>query len=209
VSAAGPAGARPATVDGNKVNNPGNTLAVSPLRVIPAVPVADALLRLRRSCATIAAGLEVQSMNRIERAVSCFNQGFSCSQAVLSTFGPELGLSRELALKVAGAFGGGMAGMGDTCGAVTGALMVIGLRYGRTRVEDEAAKKRSYSLAREFADRFKSRNGSTVCRDLLGCDISTPEGKEIAEQRELHTTHCPKFVQDATEIIEQILEEGA
>ena len=145
-------------------------------------------------------------MNRVERAVSCFKEGFSCSQAMLSTYGPQLGLNHELALKVSGAFGGGMARMGETCGAVTGAFMVIGLKYGKTKVEDEQAKERAYSLVREFVDRFKSRNGSIVCRELLGCDISTPEGSDLAKEKNLFATLCPKFVQDAAEIIEQILE---
>ncbi|GAI06412.1 unnamed protein product [marine sediment metagenome] len=145
-------------------------------------------------------------MDRVERAVSCFKEGFSCSQAMLSTYGPQLGLNHELALKVSGAFGGGMARMGETCGAVTGAFMVIGLKYGNARVEDKQAKERAYSLVREFVDRFKSRNGSIVCRELLGYDISTPEGMKLIKEKKLTTTLCPKFVQDAAEIIAQILE---
>ena len=145
-------------------------------------------------------------MNRVERAVSCFKEGFTCSQAMLSTYGPQFGLNHELALKVSGAFGGGMARMGETCGAVTGAFMVIGLEHGKTKNEDEQAKERAYSLIREFVDRFKSRNGSIVCRELLGYDISTPEGMKLIREKKLTTTLCPKFVQDAAEIIEQILE---
>ena len=145
-------------------------------------------------------------MDRVERAVSCFKEGFTCSQAMLSTYGPQLGLNHELALKVSGAFGGGMARMGETCGAVTGAFMVIGLKHGNARVEDKQAKERAYSLVKEFVDRFKSRNGSIVCRELLGCDISTPEGMKLVKEKKLTTTLCPKFVQDAAEIIEQILE---
>jgi C_GCAxxG_C_C family probable redox protein len=145
-------------------------------------------------------------MNRVEIAVSCFEQGFSCSQAVLSTYGPELGLDRETALKVAGAFGGGMGRMGETCGAVTGAFMVIGLEYGMTGAEDEQAKERAYSLVREFVDKFKSRNGSIVCRELLGCDIGVPEIREVIKEEGLFATRCPQFVRDAAEIIERILE---
>jgi len=145
-------------------------------------------------------------MNRVERAVSCFKEGFSCSQAILSTYGEQFGLNREMALKVSGAFGGGMGRMGETCGAVTGAFMVIGLKYGKTKVEDEQTKERAYNLVKEFVDKFRSRNGSIVCRELLGCDISTPDGMKIIREKKLITTLCPKFVQDAAEIIEQILE---
>ena len=90
-------------------------------------------------------------MNRVERAVSSFKEGFRCSQALLSTYGVQFGLNREVALRISEAFGGGMGRMGETCGAVTGAFMVIGLRYGKTRIEDERAKReetRYYSLSK-------------------------------------------------------------
>jgi len=96
--------------------------------------------------------------------------------------------------------------MGETCGGVTGALMVIGLRYGKTEVQDKQEKEMTYGLVKEFVNRFKSRNGSIVCRELLGCDISTPEGLSIAKEKSLIATLCPKFVQDAAEIMEQILD---
>jgi len=76
-------------------------------------------------------------MDEVEHAVSCFKDGFSCSQAVLSAYGEQFGMNREMALKVSGAFGGGMGHLGETCGAVTGAFMLVGLKYGKTRVEDE------------------------------------------------------------------------
>jgi C_GCAxxG_C_C family probable redox protein len=125
---------------------------------------------------------------------------------MFSSYGPELGLDRETALRVATAFGGGMGRMGETCGALAGAFMVIGLKYGRTRVEDEETKEKAYSLVREFADRFESRNGSIVCRELLGYDIVTPEERELAREQGLFATLCPRFVRDAAEIIERILE---
>lgn len=145
-------------------------------------------------------------MKRVERAVSCFEEGFSCSQAILSIYGAQFGLNREVALRVSGAFGGGMGRMGEICGAVTGAFMVIGLKHGRIRAEDVQTKEKVYSLVKEFVDKFKFRNGSITCRELLGCDISTPEGMKLAEEKNLIPTLCPKFVQDAAEIIEQILE---
>jgi C_GCAxxG_C_C family probable redox protein len=148
-------------------------------------------------------------MNRVEGAVLCFEQGFSCSQALLSTYGPELGLDREIALKVATAFGGGMGGMGETCGAVTGAFMVIGLKYGRTRDEDGDAAEKAYNVVREFVDKSKSRHGSIVCRELLDYDISSPQRMQAATEEGLFTIRCPRFVRDAAEIVELLLgEEG-
>lgn len=72
----------------------------------------------------------------VERTLSAFDEGFSCSQSVFSAFAPELGLDREMALRVATAFGGGMGHRGDTCGAVTGAFLAIGLKHGRVKAED-------------------------------------------------------------------------
>ena len=144
-------------------------------------------------------------MNNVEKAVSCFNEGFACSQSILSTYGEELGLNRELGLKVSGAFGGGMVNMGDTCGAVTGALMVIGLKYGRTIATDTVAKEMTYNFAEEFLEEFKQRNKTIVCKELLGCDISTPEGRAFDSENKICDKLCPKFVQDAAEILEEIL----
>jgi C_GCAxxG_C_C family probable redox protein len=145
-------------------------------------------------------------MGRIERAVSLFSEGFNCAQAVLAAFGPDLGLERELALKLAGAFGGGMGRMGEACGAVTGGLMALGLKFGPTRAGDEAAKERAYGLACRFFKEFKARNGSVLCRELLGCDLSTPEGRKRAKETGLHSSRCPGFVRAAAEILERLLE---
>jgi C_GCAxxG_C_C family probable redox protein len=144
-------------------------------------------------------------MSKVEEAVACFEEGFSCSQAVLSAYAPQFGLERESALKVSGAFGAGMGRMGETCGAVTGAFMVIGLKHGKTRAEDDEAKERAYRLVQEFADRFKARHGSIVCRELLGCDLSISEQRALAQEKKLTATLCPGFVRDAAEIVEQIL----
>ena len=144
-------------------------------------------------------------MSKIDDAVACFNEGFTCGQAVLSAFGEELGLDRELALKIACPFGGGMACMGQTCGAVTGAFMVIGLKHGRTMVEDRTSKEKTYQLTQKFREAFDARNGSIVCRDLLGVDISTPDGMAVAKDKELFKKRCPKFVKDAAEIIHDLL----
>lgn len=144
-------------------------------------------------------------MSRAEDAVASFQGGFNCAQAVLSAFAPGLGLGRELALKVAGAFGGGMGRMGETCGAVTGALMALGLRYGKYRPEDDAARDKTYDRAREFMQRFKARRGALLCRDLLGYDISTPEGSRAVREKGLIKTLCPGLVRDAAEMLEELL----
>ena len=94
----------------------------------------------------------------IDVASSRFSEGFSCSQSVLAAFAPEPGLDADAALRVSAAFGGGMGRAGGTCGAVTGALMVLGLRYGPT-VADKVAKEQTYTQAREFIARFEAASG--------------------------------------------------
>jgi C_GCAxxG_C_C family probable redox protein len=143
----------------------------------------------------------------VDLAAACFKEGFSCSQAVLSACSERFGLDREMALRVAGAFGGGMARTGGTCGAVTGAFMVIGLKHGKTKADDNNAREKTYELAKEFTARFVERNKSIVCKELLGHDLSTPEGREAVKEKKLATTICPKFVQDAVEIVVDIVKE--
>jgi C_GCAxxG_C_C family probable redox protein len=144
-------------------------------------------------------------MSRAEQAVSTFKDGFTCSQAILATYADCFGLDRPLALKLAAGFGGGMGRMAGTCGAVTGALMVLGLKDGPTGADDQKGREAIYQRVREFAQRFEARNGSTVCRDLIQCDISTPEGLALAQQQKLFKTVCPKFIQDAAEILKDML----
>ena len=135
-----------------------------------------------------------------------YKEGFVCSQALLSTYGEQFGLDREIALRVAAAFGGGMSRMGETCGAVTGAFMLIGLKHGNVKPKDKKARQKTYEVAREFVSRFESRYGSVRCKDLLGCDISTSEGYNLAKEKKLFENVCPQYVEDAAKIIEQILE---
>ncbi len=137
-------------------------------------------------------------------AVTLFDQGFTCGQAVLAAFASRHGLDRGAALRVSCAFGGGIARGGGTCGAVSGGLMAIGLAHGRTRVDDEAARERTYDAARAFLDRFRREHGSDVCRELLGVDISTPEGREAAAKAGLFRTRCPGFVRSAARIVSSL-----
>ena len=144
-------------------------------------------------------------MSHVERAVRRFAEGFNCSQAIFSAYAEQFGLDEETAMKIAAGFGGGMGRLGRTCGAVTGAFMVLGLRYGRNS-PDQATKERVYAQIQEFADRFNARNGSLTCKGLLGVDISTPEGHEVARKKQLFTTACPRFVRDAAEVLEEMMQ---
>jgi len=144
-------------------------------------------------------------MTGIERAVSRFSEGFSCSQSVLLGFAPCFDLDPDVAARISASFGGGMGHMGEVCGAVSGALMVIGLASGGVTAQDKESKARTYELVREFASRFRARRGSLLCRELLGCDLSQPGALELARARSLFAT-CPTLVRDAAEIVAELLQ---
>lgn len=143
-------------------------------------------------------------MSKVSDAVDLFRGGCACSQAIAATYGPPLGLERDQATRIAAPFAGGMR-MAETCGAVTGALMVLGMRYCTADCETPAGRQRINTVAGDFVAGFRERNGSVACKALLGCDISTPEGMAAAREQNLFRTTCPKFVQDAGEILEGML----
>ena len=83
--------------------------------------------------------------------------------------------------------------------------MVIGLHHAKLRKDDDDSRERSYALAQELMDAFRGRNGSLLCRGLLGVDVSTPEGMRTVREKDLFRTVCPKFVRDSAEILEGLL----
>lgn len=145
-------------------------------------------------------------MNHVETALNLFKSKFHCSQAVFAAFSEELGLSEEQALKIGSCFGSGMR-KGEVCGACTGALMVLGLKYGHSKVGDIESKLKVDEVTDKFLDNFKLENGSYLCNDLLKCDISTKEGIKHALKNNLFTDFCPKMVESAVIITENILNE--
>ncbi len=140
-------------------------------------------------------------MDPIEHSELDFSNGFTCSQSVLRAFLSEFGLELDPATRLATAFGGGVSRTGRLCGAVAGALMVIGLRYGNTLATDKGAKEATYTLARRFMEEFEQKHGSVDCPALLGCDIGTPEGMQHARAQDLFHQVCPDYVRDAVHIL--------
>ena len=141
-------------------------------------------------------------MSKTEKAVECFNNGFNCSQAIFSVYSEKLGVNNETAYKIASGFGAGMGRLCETCGAVTGAYMIIGLHYGHTSPGDNESKEKTYSLVQDFTKRFKERNKSIKCEDLLGTHMVNGDREKAKQQVKIV---CPKMVQDAAEILEQLL----
>lgn len=146
-------------------------------------------------------------MNKPEFAAECFNNGFSCSQSVLAAFCEEYGLERKLALKMACSFGAGMGYLGEACGAVTGAFMVLGLKYGQNTEEDKHSRPVNYLLVKDFATRFRKLNGSISCKELIEYDISDENQLITARQTDVFKTKCAGYVKNAVQLLEEIISE--
>jgi len=144
-------------------------------------------------------------MHELEEINALFNQTYNCAQIVCSKFGPSLGITKEDCLRIASGFGAGMSTLQEVCGAVTGAFMVLGLKYGNVQAGDKISKQRTYDMIQEFTRRFKALHHSINCRALLDHDISTPAGLQEARDRKIFQTKCPYFVQDAIEIIRDLI----
>ena len=141
-------------------------------------------------------------MSHTEKAVDRFKNDFNCAQSVLAAFAPELGLEESLALKVACGFGAGMGCTARTCGAVTGAFMVIGLKYGKFRTEDREGKPNTYKQIKAFIQAFEARHGSIECLKIMPMDIRTDAGMAEARAQGVFKDVCLKVVKDAVGILE-------
>jgi C_GCAxxG_C_C family probable redox protein len=145
-------------------------------------------------------------MTKEEKALNYFRNKFNCSQSVMTVFGNDFGLSENDSLKISCAFGGGMGRQQHTCGALTGALMVLGLKYGKALNDPEEKKSFTYSKARELFTEFKSLHGSTDCRDLLnGFDMNNADDYKKIKDQKLFDIQCEKYVADAVKIVEKIV----
>ena len=144
-------------------------------------------------------------MSKAEDAEVIFIEGFNCTQAVVAAFAEEFGLDETMAYRVAAAFGGGIGHLGEACGAVTGAVIVIGLKYGMTKVDGVQSNKEAYKKVQQLVEQFRSRNGSHLCRELLGFDIDDHAAFKEALKNGIPQKICPKAVRDAAEIVEGLI----
>lgn len=137
----------------------------------------------------------------VEEAIARFKGGLTCSQAILITYGKQYGLDEQTAKMLARAFGGGMARTCQTCGAVTGAYMVLGMKNNQD--DEKEAKERTYTLVKNFAQRFERLHSTVNCQQLLGCDLGTAEGQNYFRSNKL-AYKCMEFVRDASTILEDL-----
>ena len=142
-------------------------------------------------------------MTHEEKALSYFQDRFHCSQSVLAAYAEEIGFTEQQALKIAYCLNSGMR-KGEVCGACTGALLVLGMKYGQWQKEDAVSRTQANQKTVECLEKFKLNNGSYICNELLGCDISTTEGVKYAMEHNCFADICPKMVASAVKILEDM-----
>ncbi len=142
-------------------------------------------------------------MNQVQRTVDLFSNGMTCSQAMLTVFGETYGLDMELVARLGRPLGGGMGRSGRTCGALTAAVLLLGLA--NDDPEESEARKVCFHRVQQLFQRFTSLHGTAECRDLLGADWNTAEGLKRIQEENLVKNRCPAFVRDAASILEALL----
>jgi len=144
--------------------------------------------------------------SKSEIALAKFTEGFSCSQSVFYSFCDELQFDKNTDLKLACGFGAGMGRKGEVCGAVSGGILVIGIKYGRGENDDPSAKELTYAKTRELMDQFAGKHGTCICRQLLnGCDLTMEEGQKQFTENDLSNKVCKPCIQSAVVILENII----
>ena len=149
-------------------------------------------------------------MTHSEKAAKNFRDGYNCAQAVALAFCDVTNLDEETTLKISSSFGGGMGRLREVCGAVTGAFMVAGLLYGYTSKDDDTAKKEHYALIQEIAKKFKEKNGTIICRNLVEALAKDTLPNPTPRTEEYYKTRpCARFVMDASDILDDIIKNRA
>ncbi len=140
-----------------------------------------------------------------EKAIMTFRKGLNCAQAVLTAYSDEMNFDNNMALSVSCGFGGGMGRLQETCGAVTGSFMVLGIYNCKKFTDNKDRKEVTYSMVQKFSEKFKQINGTTDCISLLKCDLKTEEGYQFAKENNLFETVCEKCISDSIRIVNQLM----
>ena len=145
-------------------------------------------------------------MDKSEIAVNKFKDGYNCAQSVLFSYADKLNISRDLALKMANGFGGGIGRKQEVCGALSGGILVLNLIYGRGENEEKQKQEIVYSLVRELMDKFEEKYGSVNCKKLLdGCELMTSEGQEQFKSNKL-IEKCYDYVEFTVRALDEIID---
>jgi len=140
-----------------------------------------------------------------ELAIRTFRSGMNCAQSVITAFAPSMDADTTTLLRVSSGFGAGMGRLQKTCGAITGAFMVIGLAHTRNAGDQQYAKEKNVELIRSFNQAFMEKHRNTDCSELLKCDLNTGEGQEFFSEQRLGENVCEKCIATAVDILDDLL----
>lgn len=133
-------------------------------------------------------------MTKKELAIALHDKKYNCAQAVACAFAEEVGMDKETIFRMMEGFGLGMGGMQGTCGAISGAVALAGLKNSDGDIDDPKTKAATYQLSKEIVAKFEAKNGATLCKDLKGIETGTP------------LRSCPNCITDAVEIAAEVLD---
>jgi len=144
-------------------------------------------------------------MNRPEIAADNMRRGFNCAQSIVKAFSSELTVDEQAAVKMAAALGAGLGRNGYVCGALSGAALVIGAKYGNTDPADTAGREKAYAVANELLEKFQREHHTVLCRELISFNLKNPDELKRARDEGIFAVRCPVFVLSAGRILEEIL----
>ena len=149
-------------------------------------------------------------MDHPQQARENFLRGYNCAQSVFCAFCDETGLDPEAAARLASSFGGGLGRLRELCGALSGAELALGMLRGYSDVSDPALKSAHYARVRLLAERFRARNGTYLCRELLKDVQTTPGGEPEPRTPEFYARRpCLRLVGEAAALLDDLLRETA
>lgn len=154
--------------------------------------------------------MDKETEKRVEKAVGLFRQGFGCCQSVVAAFADLYGFTEEQAVRIGAGFGGGVGRMRMMCGAVSGMVVLAGMKEGQTEGADRNGKAECYRTVQKLVERFREANGSIICAELLGLNGPVPKGNFVPDARNAEyyaKRPCAAKVESAARIFAEYLSE--
>lgn len=145
--------------------------------------------------------------SKVDNAIESFRSGLNCSQSVVNAYADEMNVDNEFAMSVSCGFGGGMGRLQETCGAVTGAFMALGIYNYKKFTDNKERKEKTYAMVQRFSHNFKAIHGVMDCRTLMNCDLNTVEGLRYVAENDIHGKVCEKCISDAIGIVDELIKE--
>lgn len=140
-----------------------------------------------------------------QKALESFRTEQNCAQSVLTSYSDKLGFDKELALSITSGFGAGMGRLQKTCGAITGAFMLIGIYHDKYISDSDESKETTNAMIQQFNEKFTAIHQTTDCAKLLNCDLKTEQGQQYFHDNNLLEKVCEKCISSSIDIIDELI----